>query len=212
MLGHSEYFWEKMAKMDEFGNSLKFDYTDYSWASVKLFLDCLHLIPTGPVDLATLIEVVCFCQFEGKTTYDSFEVDLVERIMTSVMKTTLPLGTELLISAYLAKIDDFNDQYQLKVAEKVTKEAISSLLFEFNMNSALNKRLIALCAKRGVFADESKNTVLITILMYGKELLEFQAGNLEPIESAVENLEIENEFRPDPRRARYWIILFSQTN
>ena len=144
MLGHSECFWEKMANMDEFGNSLKFDYTDYSWASVKLFLDCLHLIPTGPVDLATLLEVVGFCQFEGKTTYDSFEVDLVKRIMTSVMKTSLPLGTELLISAYLAKVDDFTDVYQQKVASKITKEAVSNLLFEFNMNSALNKRLIAM--------------------------------------------------------------------
>ena len=157
MLGHSEYFWEKMAKMDEFGNSLKFDYTDYSWASVKLFLDCLHLIPTGPVDLATLLEVVGFCQFEGKTTYDSFEVDLVQRIMTSVMKTSLPLGTELLISAYLAKVDDFNDLYQQKVAAKITKEAVSNLLFEFNMNSALNKRLITMCTRKGVFADESQN-------------------------------------------------------
>ena len=64
--------------MDEFGNPLKFDYTDYSWACVKLFLDCLHLIPAGPINVATLIECVDFCQFEGETTYDSFEVDLVE--------------------------------------------------------------------------------------------------------------------------------------
>ena len=96
MLGHSEFFSDKM---DEFGNSLKFDYTDYSWACVKLFLDCLHLIPAGATDLATVAECVNFCQFEGKTTYDSFEVDFVERLMEPIMKSALPLSTELLLSA-----------------------------------------------------------------------------------------------------------------
>ena len=101
-----------MASMDGFGNPLKFDYTDYSWACVKLFLDCLHLIPPGPTDIATILECVDFCQFEGKTTYDSFEVELVERFMTPVMKMALSLGTELLISNYLAKVDNFDDRYQ----------------------------------------------------------------------------------------------------
>ena len=67
--------------------------------SVKLFLDCLHLIPCGPVDIATLVEVIDFCHFEGKTTYDSFEVDLVQGILDSLIKSSLPLGTELLIIA-----------------------------------------------------------------------------------------------------------------
>ena len=216
MLGHSEYFWEKMAKMDEFGNSLKFDYPDYSWASIKLFLDCLHLIPAGPVDVGILVEVVGFCQFEGKTMYDSFEVDLVQRIMTSLMKTSLPLGTELLISAYLAKVDNFNEEYQQKVAQKLTEENVSSLLFKFDPEAELNKRLISMCSRKGVFDDQSQKNVLITLMMYGKELLEFRAGNLEPVESAVENLKIGDKtkavieniqttdnYRPDIGSVRY---------
>ena len=175
--------------MSEFGNALKFDYTDYSWACVKLFLDCLHLIPAGPSNVATLIECVDFCQFEGKTTYDSFEVDLVERIMNSVMKTTLPLGTELLISAYLAKVDNFDERYQLKVAEKLKKEAISFLLFaKFDMNSELNKRLIEMCVQKRVFADKSKQSVVYTLMMYGTELQEAKS------DSEIENLV------PDPRK------------
>ena len=177
ILGHSEFFRDKMAKMSEFGNALRFDYTDYSWASVKLFLDCLHLIPTGSVSIATLAEVVAFCQFEGKTTYDSFEVDLVEGIMTSIMKTKLPLGTELLISAYFARVDNLDDRYQLSVAKKMTKDEVSSLFYGFDINNELNKRLIAMCVKKGIFADDSHNTVLITLMMYGKELQEFQVGN-----------------------------------
>ena len=33
-LRHSDYFWDVTGKMKEFGNDLKFDYTNYSLASV----------------------------------------------------------------------------------------------------------------------------------------------------------------------------------
>ena len=202
ILGNSDFLWDKMEIMGEFGNALEFDYIKYSWASVKLFLDCLHLIPAGPTDVATLIETVDFCQFEGKTTYDSFELEMMERLMDSVMKTTLPLGTELLISAYLSKVDNFDDRYQQKVVEKITKEAVSTLVFDFDVESELNKRLVALCVQKGVFADNSQEMVLVRILMYGKELCEFRAENLEPTEPAIENLCIEEIFRPDAQTIR----------
>ena len=179
--------------MGEFGNSLEFDYTDFSWASVKLFLDSLHLIPAGPVDMATIVECIGFAQFEGKTTYNSFEVDFVERLMDSIMKATLPLGTELLISAYLAKVDNLDDRYQRKVAKKLTKESVSILFYDFDMDNLLNKRLIALCAKKGVFTEESHKAVVFTVMMYGRELQEF--GPTGP------NLDIEH--KPDPRLLRY---------
>ena len=132
------------------------------------------------MDVATIIECIAFCQFEGKTTYDSFEVDLVEQLINSVVKTNLPFGTELLISAYLAKVDNLtDDRYQQKVAEKVTKDIVSSLVFEFDMTNALNKRLIALCIKKGVFTDNSQQSVVFPLLMYGKEILEFRAETLE---------------------------------
>ena len=203
MLALTDFFWEKAAKMGEFGNALKFDYTDYSWASIKLFLDCLHLIPAGPVDIATIIECVAFAQFEGKTTYDSFEVDLVERLMDSVMKTDLPVGTELLISAYLAKVDNFDDRFQLKVAEKLTKEAVSSLVYDFDIKNALNKRLIEMCVRKGIFVDASQESVLIRIILYGKELQEFQVGSSAPVQPAVQTLDRENSFIPDPQSLRY---------
>ena len=68
---------------------------------------------------------------------------------------------------------------------------------------ALNKRLIALCVKKGIFADESKNSVLITLMMYGKELQEFEAGNAEPPRAAIENMDIEDTFIPNARSVRY---------
>ena len=151
------------------------------------------------LDIAILAECIDFCQFEGKTTYESFEVDLVERLMQSIMKSTFPLGTELLISAYFAKIDDFHDSFQQNLAAKLTEDSVSALLYKFDFNSALNKRLIALCSKKGVFADESKESVLIRIMMYGKELQEFQAGNSEPSLGQIENLTIGDEFKPDAR-------------
>ena len=196
VLGHSQFYWDKARKMDNFGNPLKFKYTDYSWACVKLFLDCLHLIPAGSVDIATLVECVDFCQFEGKTTYDSFELDLVDRLMDSIIKTTLPIGTELLISAYLAKVDNFDDRYQQQLSKKLTQENVSFLLYRFDMNNELNKRLIAMCIKKGVFADDARNSVLITLMMYGKELQEFQAGNCEQMKAS------EDDFIPNPLSVR----------
>ena len=44
------------------------------------------------------------------------------------------------------------------------------------MENALNKRLIEMCVRKGVFDDGSKQSVLFKILMYGKELQESQAG------------------------------------
>ena len=171
--------------------------------SVKFFLDCLHLIPARPVDLATILEVVDFCQFEGKTTYESFEVDLVEGLIDSVLQSSLPLGTELLVSAFLAKVDSLtDDRYQQKVAEKLTPEAVSLLLYKFDMKNELNRRLIELCVTKGIFADDSHQSVVYTLMMYGKELQEFQAENLGPAEAAIEGLEIEDDFRPDARSVR----------
>ena len=206
LLGSSDFFWDKAEIMVEFGNALEFDYTRYSWASVKLFLDCLHLIPAGPVDVATIIECIDFCQFEGKTTYDSFESNLVKGLMNLVMATTLPIGTELLISAYLSKVDNFDDRYQQKVAGKLTEEAVAMTIYRFDMNDVLNKRLIALCVKKGIFADESQNSVLITLMMYGKELQQFQAGNPEISSAAIESLDIDDDFIPDARSVRYKML------
>ena len=164
-------------------------------------MDCLHLIPAGPTDVATIIECIDFAQSEGKTTYNSLEVKLVKRLIDSIIRTTLPLGTELLISAYLAKVDNFGDRYQLILAKKLTREAVSILFYEFDMNNALNKRLIAMCVQKRVFPDESKQSVLFTLMSYGKELQEFEAASLESTEVGIENIDIEDS-RPDPQSLR----------
>ena len=173
--------------MDEFGNALKFDYTDYSQACVKLFLDCLHLIPAGPTDIATILECVDFCQFEGKTSYDSFEVELVKRLMAPIMKATLPLGTELLISAYLAMVENSDNRYQQKVATKLTEANVSALLYRFDMDNALNKRLIEMCTKKGFFDNNSQDSVLITLMMYGKELHQNSWRSSQDADSVIIN-------------------------
>ena len=173
---------------------MEFDYTDYSWSSVKLFLDCLHLIPAGPTDIITLIECIDLAQFEGKTTYDSFEVDLVERLMDSVMKTNLQLGTELLVAAYLHEVDNLSDdRYQKKVARKLAEVTASFLVFaKFDIESPLNKRLIEMCVKKRIFTDGSRKSVLDTLLVYARELYDF----------AVENLDVDSGFRPNPQSVR----------
>ena len=176
---------------------MEFDYTGYSWASVKLFLDCLHLIPAGPTDIITLIECIDLAQFEGKTTYDSFEVELVERLLDSVLTTKLPLSSEILVSIFLGQVDNMTDnRYQQKVAKRMAEKNPSFLFFaSFDMESEMNKQLIAMCVKKRLFADASKKAVLAKIITYGKQLYDF----------AVENLEFDDGFRPDGRSVRYGI-------
>ena len=156
--------------MIEFKNGLDFDYTMYSLASVKFFLDCLHHIPAEPTDLATLIECIDFCQFEGKTTYNSFEEELVDQIMYSVMYADISLGTELLISAFLSRVDNFDDRFEQKMVEKITQEAVAVSIYQFDMDNKLNKRLIEMCVQKGIFAHVSQQSVVHGLMKYGKEL------------------------------------------
>ena len=188
--------------MSEFGNALQFDYTDYSLAAVKLYLDSLHLITAGSTDITTVLECIDFAQFEGKTTYDSFEVDLVNELMDSIMNTTLPLGTELLISAFLHRVDNFDERYQTRISKKLTAEAVSSSVYEIDKSNAPNKQLVEMCVRKGVFEDDTQEAVTSTLMTYGKELQEFYAVNLAPSEVSID------DFRPDPRLLRYHFGLY----
>ena len=164
-------------------------------AAVKLYLDSLHLISAGSTDITTVLECIDFAQFEGKTTYDSFEVDLVEELMDSIMNTSLPLCTELLISAYLHRVDNLDERYQLRTAEKLTQKAVN---FEDN---ALNTRLIEMCISKAIFEDGphcfSNPSVFSILEMYKHELMEFYASVAS------------EDYRPDPRSLRYYTSFFT---
>ena len=110
-------------------NLIELDYSGYSKAAIKFFVDSLHQIKPGPIDIPTILEVVDFCQNEGKTSYNSFERCLVGRLIDSITNKSLPVGTKLLIAAYLSRIADFTNQYQRNLAQSLTKESISSLLY-----------------------------------------------------------------------------------
>ena len=200
MLGLSDFLWKKAEKMGEFGNALKFDYTKFSWSSVKLFLDCLHLIEPGPIDVATILECIDFAQFEGKTTYKSFELELVKRLMACIMKTDFPVGTELLISAYLSHVDNLENIYQSKVARKLTKESVSFLIYDFDIESTLNKRLISMCIAKHIFADSTHRSVVYSLMMYGIEIQELEASDSTPKEASET---LDDNFIPDPQSVRY---------
>ena len=191
ILAKSDFLWESAAKKTEFGKPLEFDYTYYNWNAVKLFLDCLHdssFIPAGPIDIITLIECIDLAQF-GTTTYGSFEVELVKRLIDSMLTMKLPLCTELLISAFLNQVGNMiDDRYQQKVAERLAQEVPSVFVFaNFDMEDALNKQLIAMCVKKKVFANDLHELVLGRMIMYV----------------------IDNGFTPDPSSTRYFFLFCS---
>ena len=155
---------------------LEFDYTNYSHASVKLYLDSLHLIKPDPVDVAVIVECIDFVQFEGKTTlYDSFERDFVASLVESIMD--LPVGTELLISAYLSCVGDCDNTYQQNVMKKLTETDVASL-YNFDLTCESNQRLIKMCAAKAFFDAKSDEFILFSLMMYGKKLLSLRDGDL----------------------------------
>ena len=162
--------------MTNFENSLTFNYPDHSKAAVKFFLDSLHQIQPGPVDVAIVLEVVDFAQYEGQTTYDSFERGLVERLMAPIIEKSLPLGTELLIGMFLSRVDNYSNVYQQKVAKKLTKQSIEKLFFGFDPSIRLNQRLIEMCVAKRILTEDTPNVVTMALMMYGTALEELQHG------------------------------------
>ena len=151
-------------------DKLEFDYSNYSHASVKLFLDSLHLIKPGPVDVAVIVECIDFVQFEGKTTlYNSFERDFAAALLNSIMKIQLPVGTELLISAYLSCVSDLDNGYQQKLMKRLTEKDVAFLFYKFDLECESNQRLIKMCAK-AFFDDKSDDFIVYNLMKYGKEL------------------------------------------
>ena len=178
VLGSSEFFYFKTKNMAaNVNDKLEFDYTNYSHASVKLYLDSLHLIKPDSVDIAVVVECIDFVQFEGKTVlYDSFERDFIASLLDSIME--LPVGTELLISAYLSCVGDCDNVYQQNVMTKLTEKDVASLFYDFDVTCESNQRLIKMCAAKAFFEDKSDDFILFSLMKYGKKLLNLRDGDL----------------------------------
>ena len=172
VLASSDFFYFKSKTMAaNLNDKLEFDYTKFSHASAKLFLDSLHLINPGSVDIAIVVECIDFVQYEGKTTlYDSFERDFVAALLDSIMKIELPVGTELLISAYLSCIGTLDDAYQQKVMKKLTEKDVAFLFYHFDLECESNQRLIKMCAAKAFFNNKSDDFIVFNLMKYGKEL------------------------------------------
>ena len=117
-------------------DKLEFDYTNYSHASVKLYLDSLHLIKCDPVDVAVIVECIDFVQFEGKTSlFNSFDRDFVAALMDSI--TDLTVGTELLISAYLSCVGTLDNGGATKNPDPSSFSSLVSLYTAIEGNGTL---------------------------------------------------------------------------
>ena len=72
---------------------------------IKLYTDSLYLIQPGLTDVPTIVECIDFCQYEGKTLFSVLEKNLVQDLMKALIQASFPVTTELLISAYLSRIE-----------------------------------------------------------------------------------------------------------
>ena len=113
---------------------------------------------------------------EGKTTYDSFERNLSQRLMTVVLSSSFSTGTELLIAAFLSKVDNLHEEYQKNLAKRLTREFYAHLFCEFDMSTDLHMQLIKMCVRKGIFVDDTHEKVIYTLTMFGQDLQRIYAS------------------------------------
>ena len=153
-------------------DAISFEYTDYSLAAVKLFLDCMHQIEPNPTDVTIILETLDLAHWEGKTDFDSFERYLSKRLMATIMESTFPTGTELLIAAFLSKVDNLNEDYQKKLAKKLSRDFYAHVYCDFDMESNLNQTLIEMCVLKDIFPNSTRKSVMSTLTIFGEDLLQ----------------------------------------
>ena len=72
-----------------------------------------------------------------------------------------------LMIKYCSTVNDFArtdfNRYQMKVVNCLTGDNVSSLFYGFDMKNELSKLLIAMCVKKGIFADYSNQLVVFTL-------------------------------------------------
>ena len=149
---------------------IQFKYTDYSYEAIKFFVDCMHMIEPDPTDVTLLLEVLDFTHSEGKTDFDSFERYLSKRLMGALLESSFPTGTELLIAAFLSKVENLHEAYQKKLARGLTREFYAHLFCDFDMDSDLNQKLIQMCVFKGILPDNTRKSIVFTLTMFGEDL------------------------------------------
>ena len=169
-LGLSDFLYIKANETGGVKEKIKFDYTDYRWEAVKYFLDCMHQITPDPTDITIILEVLDLAHSEGKTTYGSFESHLSGRLMRTVLGSSFPVSTELLIAAFLHKVDNLHEEYQKMLAGKMTEDFYTHLYTRFDISNDLNKQLIEICIAKGILDDNTRKSVIYTLSMFGEDL------------------------------------------
>ena len=130
----------------------------------------MHMIDPDPTDITIILEVLDLTHSEGKTTYNSFERHLSGRLMIPILNSSFTIGTELLIAAFLSKVDHCHEEYQRNIAGKITKEFYTHLFCDFRISSDLNKQLIEMCISKGIFDDNTRKSVIFTLSVFGEDL------------------------------------------
>ena len=91
--------------------------------------------------------------------------------MAAVLESSFSTGTELLIAAFLSKVDNLNEDYQKKLAKKLSRDFYAHVYCDFDMDSNLNHRLIEMCVFKGIFPNSTRKSVISTLTMFGEDLL-----------------------------------------
>ena len=128
------------------------------------------MIEPDPTDITIILEVLDLAHSEGKTTYNSFERYLSKRLMSTISDEPVSTGTELLIAAFLSKVDNLHEDYQQRLSGKLTEEFYAHLYCRFDMFGDLNKQLIEMCVRKAIFENNTRKSVIYTLTTFGEDL------------------------------------------
>ena len=138
------------------------------------------------LDVTTVLEIIELAEHDRTENYVGRL--LVDRLMNSIIKMQLPIGTELLIAAYLSRLNETENVYQEKIAHKLTKELVSSIFYDFDGSSKLNQEMIKICVQKKIFVDDDHNFVTMTLMFFAKKLHELANLVAQSESESVKNL------------------------
>ena len=92
--------------------------------------------------------------------------------MSAILDSSFTIGTELLIAAFLSKVDHLDEKYQKKLARRLTEDFYNHVwkFSRFDMSSSANKQLIEMCMEKGIFDDDTHKCFVYTLSIFGEDL------------------------------------------
>ena len=134
-------------------DDLSIDYTSFTTAAIKLFLDLLHHIQIDieEIELHVVLELLCFLHSEGKTMISELETKLADYLYDTLTMRDMTDDMILLVAYILSTFDNSNSKFEDSRASKIEISKVVEGLVKFDARSDQYSPIL-----QGTFLKERK--------------------------------------------------------